>query len=48
LVSALGITAAIKQFILGRFLPIRLLDPLFVGITYYPELWKMVKSKLKK
>ncbi|EON77904.1 polysaccharide biosynthesis protein [Lunatimonas lonarensis] len=48
LVLALGITAAIKQFILGKFLPIRLLDALFVGITYYPELWKMVRSKLKK
>ncbi|WP_209332527.1 oligosaccharide flippase family protein [Lunatimonas salinarum] len=47
LVLAVGITAVIKQIILQRFLPIQLGRALLAGITYYPELFRMIKSKLK-
>ncbi|MCC5935924.1 MAG: oligosaccharide flippase family protein [Lunatimonas sp.] len=48
LVLAVGITAVIKQFILARFLPIRLGRALLAGIRYYPELLGLILSKLKR
>jgi O-antigen/teichoic acid export membrane protein len=46
LVLAVGITAIIKQLILRRYIPIRVLQPFRYAVAYYPELYRAGRQKL--
>lgn len=46
LILAVGLTAIIKQLILRKFIPIRILQPFRYAVTYYPELYRAGRQKL--
>lgn len=48
LILAVGLTAIIKQLILRKYIPIRVLQPFRYAVYYYPEMYRAGMKKLFK